>query len=223
MQTQADQASTGRRQVRISALYNKESNNYTIFSLNKIILSMAASSYSGTDYDYFKLECGKNATKADGTDATWTTIVRWTPVRGYPGFNTINFNSISIGTNRSDYNIIRFTFKGGCSCAKILGFGDYSNYWRGNSIVLYGRPYTIDHNGLTTFMGGVSIPGNLNVSGTTNLGTTNLGTTIIGTKSSTKGLTIHGNIDATGWTKIGSTLNVAGKTTLGSSSTSADL
>ena len=55
---------------------------------------MAASSYSGTDYDYFKLECGKNATKADGTDATWTTIVRWTPVRGYPGFNTINFNRI---------------------------------------------------------------------------------------------------------------------------------
>ena len=223
LQTQADQASTGRRQVRISALYKKESNNYTIFSLNKIILSMAASSYSGTDYDYFKLECGKNATKADGTDATWTTIVRWTPVRGYPGFNTINFNKISIGTNSSDYNIIRFTFKGGCSCAKILGFGDYSNYWRSNYIGLYGRPYTIDHNGLTTFMGGVSIPGNLNVSGTTNLGTTNLGTTVIGTKSSTKGLTIHGNIDATGWTKIGSTLNVSGKTTLGSSSTSADL
>lgn len=218
LQTQADQASTGRRQVRISALYTKESNKYTIFSLNKIILSMAASSYSGTDYDYFKLECGKNATKADGTDATWTTIVRWTPVRGYPGFNTINFNSISIGTNSSDYNIIRFTFKGGCSCAKILGFGDYTNYWRTNYIGAYGRPYTIDHNGLTTFMGGISIPGNLNVSGTTNLGTT-----IIGTNSSTRGLTIHGNIDATGWTKIGSTLNVSGKTTLGSSSTSADL
>ena len=218
LQTQADQASTGRRQVRISALYKKEPNNYTIFSLNKIILSMAASSYSGTDYDYFKLECGKNATKADGTDATWTTIVRWTPVRGYPGFNTINFNRISIGTNSSDYNIIRFTFKGGCSCAKILGFGDYSNYWRGNYMVLYGRPYTIDHNGLTTFMGGVSIPGNLNVSGTTNLGIT-----IIGTESSTKGLTIHGNIDATGWTKIGSTLNVAGETTIGSPDTSANL
>ena len=218
LQTQADQASTGRRQVRISALYKKESNNYTIFSLNKIILSMAASSYSGTDYDYFKLECGKNATKADGTDATWTTIVRWTPVRGYPGFNTINFNKISIGTNNSDYNIIRFTFKGGCSCAKILGFGDYANYWRSNYIGLYGRPYTIDHNGLTTFMGGVSIPGNLGVSGTTNLRTT-----IIGTKSSTKGLTIHGNIDATGWTKIGSTLNVSGKTTIGSPDTSADL
>ena len=218
MQTQADQASTGRRQVRISALYKKEPNNYTIFSLNKIILSMAASSYSGTDYDYFKLECGKNATKADGTDATWTTIVRWTPVRGYPGFNTINFNRISIGTNSSDYNIIRFTFKGGCSCAKILGFGDYANYWRGNYIGLYGRPYTIDHNGLTTFMGGVSTPGNLNVSGTTNLRTT-----IIGTESSTKGLTIYGNIDATGWTKIGSTLNVAGETTIGSPDTSADL
>nr|DAG90273.1 MAG TPA: hypothetical protein [Crassvirales sp.] len=67
-------------------------------------------------------------------------------------------------------------------------------------------------------MGGISIPGNLSASGTTNLGTT-----IIGTSSSTKGLTIHGNIDATGWTKIGSTLNVSGKTTLGSSSTSADL
>lgn len=218
LQTQADQASTGRRQVRISALYKKEPNNYTIFSLNKIILSMAASSYSGTDYDYFKLECGKNATKADGTDATWTTIVRWTPVRGYPGFNTINFNRISIGTNSSDYNIIRFTFKGGCSCAKILGFGDYANYWRSNYIGLYGRPYTIDHNGLTTFMGGVSIPGNLNVSGTTNLGIT-----IIGTESSTKGLTIHGNIDATGWTKIGSTLNVSGETTIGSPDTSANL
>ena len=218
LQTQANQASTGKRQVRISALYKKEPNNYTIFSLNKIILSMGASSYTGTDYDYFKLECGKNATKADGTDATWTTIVNWTPVRGYPGFNTINFNSISIGTNSSDYNIIRFTFKGGCSCAKILGFGDYANYWRSNYIGLYGRPYTIDHNGLTTFMGGISIPGNLSASGTTNLGTT-----VIGTNSSTKGLTIHGNIDATGWTKIGSTLNVSGKTTLGSSSTSADL
>ena len=218
LQTQANQASTGKRQVRISALYKKEPNNYTIFSLNKIILSMGASSYTGTDYDYFKLECGKNATKADGTDATWTTIVNWTPVRGYPGFNTINFNSISIGTNSSDYNIIRFTFKGGCSCAKILGFGDYANYWRSNYIGLYGRPYTIDHNGLTTFMGGISIPGNLSASGTTNLGTT-----IIGTSNSTKGLTIHGNIDATGWTKIGSTLNVSGKTTLGSSSTSADL
>ena len=218
LQTQANQASTGKRQVRISALYKKEPNNYTIFSLNKIILSMGASSYTGTDYDYFKLECGKNATKADGTDATWTTIVNWTPVRGYPGFNTINFNSISIGTNSSDYNIIRFTFKGGCSCAKILGFGDYANYWRSNYIGLYGRPYTIDHNGLTTFMGGISIPGNLSASGTTNLGTT-----VIGTNGSTKGLTIHGNIDATGWTKIGSTLNVSGKTTLGSSSTSADL
>ena len=94
MQTQADQASTGRRQVRISALCRKGDDIYAAFSLNKIILSMAASSYSGTDYDYFKLECGKNATKADGTDATWTTIVRWTPVRGYPGFNTINFNRI---------------------------------------------------------------------------------------------------------------------------------
>ena len=218
LQTQANQASTGKRQVRISALYKKEPNNYTIFSLNKIILSMGASSYTGTDYDYFKLECGKNATKADGTDATWTTIVNWTPVRGYPGFNTINFNSISIGTNSSDYNIIRFTFKGGCSCAKILGFGDYANYWRSNYIGLYGRPYTIDHNGLTTFMGGISIPGTLSASGTTNLGTT-----VIGTNGSTKGLTIHGNIDATGWTKIGSTLNVSGKTTLGSSSTSADL
>ena len=223
LQTQADQASTGRRQVRISALCRKGDDIYAAFSLNKIILSMAASSYVGTDYDYFKLECGKNATDAEGTGATWTTIVNWTPVRGYPGFNTINFNRIQVGINSSDYNIIRFTFKGGCSCAKILGFGDYSNYWRSNYIGLYGRPYTIDHNGLTTFMGGVSIPGNLNVSGTTNLGTTNLGTTIIGTKSSTKGLTIHGNIDATGWTKIGSTLNVSGKTTLGSSSTSADL
>ena len=218
LQTQANQASTGKRQVRISALYKKEPNNYTIFSLNKIILSMGASSYTGTDYDYFKLECGKNATKADGTDATWTTIVNWTPVRGYPGFNTINFNRIQVGINSSDYNIIRFTFKGGCSCAKILGFGDYANYWRSNYIGLYGRPYTIDHNGLTTFMGGISIPGNLNASGITNLGTT-----VIGTNSSTKGLTIHGNIDATGWTKIGSTLNVSGKTTLGSSSTSADL
>ena len=67
-------------------------------------------------------------------------------------------------------------------------------------------------------MGGVSIPGNLRASGTTNLGTT-----IIGTSSSTKGLTINGNINATGWTKIGSTLNVAGKTTIGSPDTSADL
>ena len=218
LQTQETQASTGQRQVRISALCRKGDDIYAAFSLNKIILSMAASSYTGTDYDYFKLECGKNATDAEGTGATWTTIVNWTPVRGYPGFNTINFNRIQVGINSSDYNIIRFTFKGGCSCAKILGFGDYANYWRSNYIGLYGRPYTIDHNGLTTFMGGISIPGNLSASGTTNLGTT-----IIGTSNSTKGLTIHGNIDATGWTKIGSTLNVSGKTTLGSSSTSADL
>ena len=218
LQTQATQASTGKRQVRISALCRKGNNIYAAFSLNKIILSMGASSYTGTDYDFFKLECGKNATDAEGTGATWTTIVNWTPVRGYPGFNTINFNRIQVGINSSDYNIIRFTFKGGCSCAKILGFGDYANYWRSNYIGLYGRPYTINHNGLTTFMGGISIPGNLSASGTTNLGTT-----IIGTSSSTKGLTIHGNIDATGWTKIGSTLNVSGKTTLGSSSTSADL
>ena len=218
LQTQATQASTGRRQVRISALCRKGDDIYAAFSLNKIILSMAASSYVGTDYDYFKLECGKNATDAKGTGATWTTIVNWTTVRGYPGFNTINFNRIQVGINSSDYNIIRFTFKGGCSCAKILGFGDYANYWRSNYIGLYGRPYTIDHNGFTTFMGGISIPGNLSASGTTNLGTT-----IIGTSSSIKGLTIYGNIDATGWTKIGSTLNVSGKTTLGSSSTSADL
>lgn len=218
LQTQGTQASSGKNQVRISALCRKGNDIYTAFSLNKIILSMAASSYVGTDYDYFKLECGKNATDAKGTGATWTTIVNWTPVRGYPGFNTINFNRIQVGINSSDYNIIRFTFKGGCSCAKILGFGDYANYWRSNYIGLYGRPYTINHNGLTTFMGGISIPGNLSVSGTTNLGTT-----IIGTNNSTKGLTIHGNIDATGWTKIGSTLNVSGKTTLGSSSTSADL
>lgn len=218
LQTSGTQASTGKKQVRISALCRKGDDIYAAFSLNKIILSMAASSYVGTDYDYFKLECGKNATDAKGTGATWTTIVNWTPVRGYPGFNTINFNRIQVGINSSDYNIIRFTFKGGCSCAKILGFGDYANYWRSNYIGLYGRPYTINHNGLTTFMGGISIPGNLSVSGTTNLGTT-----IIGTNNSTKGLTIHGNIDATGWTKIGSTLNVSGKTTLGSSSTSADL
>ena len=218
LQTQATQASTGQRQVRISALCRKGDDIYAAFSLNKIILSMAASSYTGTDYDYFKLECGKNATDAEGTGATWITIVNWTPVRGYPGFNTINFNRIQVGIYDSDYNIIRFTFKGGCSCAKILGFGDYANYWRSNYIGLYGRPYTIDHNGLTTFMGGISIPGNLNASGITNLGTT-----VIGTNNSTKGLTIHGNIDATGWTKIGSTLNVSGKTTLGSSSTSADL
>ena len=218
LNTSASAASTGKMQVRISALCRKGDNIYAAFSLNKIILSMGASSYTGTDYDYFKLECGKNATDAKGTGATWTTIVNWTPVRGYPGFNTINFNRIQVGINSSDYNIIRFTFKGGCSCAKILGFGDYANYWRSNYIGLYGRPYTIDHNGLTTFMGGVSIPGNLGVSGTTNLRTT-----IIGTKSSTKGLTIYGNIDATGWTKIGSTLNVSGKTTIGSPDTSADL
>lgn len=218
LNTSASAASTGKMQVRISALCRKGDNIYAAFSLNKIILSMGASSYTGTDYDFFKLECGKNATDAKGTGATWTTIVNWTPVRGYPGFNTINFNRIQVGINNSDYNIIRFTFKGGCSCAKILGFGDYANYWRSNYIGLYGRPYTINHNGLTTFMGGVSIPGNLSASGTTNLGTT-----IIGTSSSTKGLTIHGNIDATGWTKIGSTLNVSGKTTLGSSSASADL
>lgn len=218
LNTSASAASTGKMQVRISALCRKGDDIYTAFSLNKIILSMGASSYTGTDYDFFKLECGKNATDAKGAGATWTTIVNWTPVRGYPGFNTINFNRIQVGINNSDYNIIRFTFKGGCSCAKILGFGDYANYWRSNYIGLYGRPYTIDHNGLTTFMGGVSIPGNLSASGTTNLGTT-----IIGTSSSTKELTIHGNINATGWTKIGSTLNVSGKTTLGSSSTSADL
>ena len=218
LQTSGTQASTGKKQVRISALCRKGDDIYATFSLNKIILSMAASSYVGTDYDYFKLECGKNATDAKGTGATWTTIVNWTPVRGYPGFNTINFNRIQVGINSSDYNIIRFTFKGGCSCAKILGFGDCANYWRSNYIGLYGRPYTINHNGLTTFMGGISIPGNLSASGTTNLGTT-----IIGTNNSTKGLTIHGNIDATGWTKIGSTLNVSGKTTLGSPDTSADL
>lgn len=218
LNTSASAASTGKMQVRISALCRKGDNIYAAFSLNKIILSMGASSYTGTDYDYFKLECGKNATDAKGTGATWTTIVNWTPVRGYPGFNTINFNRIQVGIYDSDYNIIRFTFKGGCSCAKILGFGDYANYWRSNYIGLYGRPYTIDHNGLTTFMGEVSIPGNLGVSGTTNLRTT-----IIGTKSSTKGLTIYGNIDATGWIKIGSTLNVSGKTTLGSPDTSADL
>lgn len=218
LNTSASAASTGKMQVRISALCRKGNDIYAAFSLNKIILSMAASSYVGTDYDYFKLECGKNATDAKGTGTTWTTVVSWTPVRGYPGFNTINFNRIQVGINSSDYNIIRFTFKGGCSCAKILGFGDYANYWRSNYIGLYGRPYIIDHNGLTTFMGGVSIPGNLSASGTTNLGTT-----IIGTSSSTKELTIHGNINATGWTKIGSTLNVSGKTTLGSSSTSADL
>lgn len=218
LNTSASAASTGKMQVRISALCRKGDNIYTAFSLNKIILSMGASSYTGTDYDFFKLECGKNATDAKGTGATWTTIVNWTPVRGYPGFNTINFNRIQVGINSSDYNIIRFTFKGGCSCAKILGFGDYANYWRSNYIGLYGRPYTIDHNGLTTFMGGISIPGNLGVSGTTNLRTT-----IIGTKSSTKGLTIYGNIDATGWIKIGSTLNVSGETTIGSSSTSANL
>lgn len=218
LNTSASAASTGKMQVRISALCRKGDNIYAAFSLNKIILSMGASSYTGTDYDFFKLECGKNATDAKGTGATWTTIVNWTPVRGYPGFNTINFNRIQVGIYSSDYNIIRFTFKGGCSCAKILGFGDYANYWKSNYIGLYGRPYTIDHNGLTTFMGGISIPGNLSASGTTNLGTT-----IIGTSSSTKELTIHGNIDATGWTKIGSTLNVSGKTTLGSSSTSADL
>lgn len=218
LNTSASSASTGKMQVRISALCRKGDNIYAAFSLNKIILSMGASSYTGTDYDFFKLECGKNATDAKGTGATWTTIVNWTPVRGYPGFNTINFKRIQVGIYDSDYNIIRFTFKGGCSCAKILGFGDYANYWRSNYIGLYGRPYTIDHNGLTTFMGGISIPGNLSTSGITNLGTT-----IIGTKSSTKGLTIHGNIDATGWTKIGSTLNVAGKTTIGSPDTSADL
>ena len=218
LNTSASAASTGKMQVRISALCRKGDNIYAAFSLNKIILSMGASSYTGTDYDYFKLECGKNATDAKGTGATWTTIVNWTPVRGYPGFNTINFNRIQVGINSSDYNIIRFTFKGGCSCAKILGFGDYANYWRSNYIGLYGRPYTIDHNGFTTFMGGISIPGDLRASGTTNLGTT-----IIGTESSTKGLTIHGNIDATGWTKIGSTLNVSGKTTIGSPDTSADL
>ena len=218
LNTSASAASTGKMQVRISALCRKGDNIYAAFSLNKIILSMGASSYTGTDYDYFKLECGKNATDAKGTGATWTTIVNWTPVRGYPGFNTINFSRIQVGIYSDDYNIIRFTFKGGCSCAKILGFGDYANYWRSNYISLYGRPYTIDHNGLTTFMGGISIPGNLGVSGTTNLRTT-----IIGTKSSTKGLTIYGNIDATGWIKIGSTLNVSGKTTIGSSSTSADL
>ena len=218
LNTSASAASTGKMQVRISALCRKGNNIYAAFSLNKIILSMGASSYTGTDYDYFKLECGKNATDAKGTGATWTTIVNWTPVRGYPGFNTINFNRIQVGIYDSDYNIIRFTFKGGCACAKILGFGDYGNYWRSNYIGLYGRPYTIDHNGLTTFMGGVSIPGNLNVSGTTNLRTT-----IIGTKSSTKGLTIYGNIDATGWIKIGSTLNVSGKTTIGSPDTSANL
>ena len=218
LNTSASAASTGKMQVRISALCRKGNNIYAAFSLNKIILSMGASSYTGTDYDFFKLECGKNATDAKGTGATWTTIVNWTPVRGYPGFNTINFNRIQVGIYDSDYNIIRFTFKGGCACAKILGFGDYGNYWRSNYIGLYGRPYTIDHNGFTTFMGGISIPGNLRASGTTNLGTT-----IIGTSSSTKGLTIHGNINATGWTKIGSTLNVAGETTIGSPDTSANL
>lgn len=202
LQTQATQASTGKRQVRISALCRKGDDIYAAFSLNKIILSMAASSYVGTDYDYFKLECGKNATDAKGTGATWTTIVNWTPVRGYPGFNTINFNRIQVGINSSDYNIIRFTFKGGCSCAKILGFGDYANYWRSNYIGLYGRPYTIDHNGFTTFMGSVAIPSNLTVNGTTKLGNTVINSSL---------------------TQIDSALNVSGKTTLGSSSTSADL
>lgn len=94
LNTSASAASTGKMQVRISALCRKGNDIYAAFSLNKIILSMGASSYTGTDYDFFKLECGKNATDAKGTGATWTTIVNWTPVRGYPGFNTINFNRI---------------------------------------------------------------------------------------------------------------------------------
>ena len=210
LETQGTQASTGKKQVRISALCRKGDDIYTSFSLNKIIVSIAASSFTGTDYDYFKLECGKNATDAEGTGATWTTIVNWTPVRGYPGFNTINFNRIQVGINNSDYNIIRFTFKGGCSCAKILGFGDYANYWRSNYMGLYGRPYIIDHNGATTFMGNVTIPGNLSVNGYTRfngsvafmqnidvIGKSTLSETQIGNSNTLSNLKVYGSIEVT--------------------------
>lgn len=230
LNTSASAASTGKMQVRISALCRKGDNIYAAFSLNKIILSMGASSYTGTDYDFFKLECGKNATDAKGTGATWTTIVNWTPVRGYPGFNTINFNRIQVGINSSDYNIIRFTFKGGCSCAKILGFGDYANYWRSNYIGLYGRPYTIDHNGSTTFMGSVTIPSTLAVNGYTKFNggvelTKNLA--VAGTSTFTGGAIFQKNMQVNGATTL-STLNVTGKSTLseteiGNSSTSSNL
>lgn len=205
LQTQATAASTGKNQVRISALCRQGDNIYAAFSLNKIILSMAASSYTGTtDYDFFKLECGKNATNADGTGATWTTIVDWTPVRGYPGFDTINFNSIAVGRFSSDYNIIRFTFKGGCSCAKILGFGDYANYWRSNYIGLYGRPYMFDHNGSTTFMGSVTIPSTLVVNGYTKF---NGGVTF------TKNIAVDGDSTFTGKVVAKSSLVTEGFTT----------
>lgn len=237
LQTQATVAQTGKNQVRISALCRQGDNIYAAFSLNKIILSMAASSYVGTDYDYFKLECGKNATDAKGTGATWTTIVDWTPVRGYPGFNTINFNRTQVGINSSDYNIIRFTFKGGCSCAKILGFGDYANYWRSNYIGLYGRPYTIDHNGLTTFMGSVTIPSNLLVNGYTKFNggvelTKNLA--VAGTSTFTGGVVTKNSLVTEGFTtfKGGAifqkNMQVNGATTLsetqiGTSDTSSNL
>lgn len=204
LNTSASSASTGKMQVRISALCRKGDDIYAAFSLNKIILSMAASSYTGTDYDFFKLECGKNATDAKGTGATWTTVVNWTPVRGYPGFNTINFNRIQVGINSSDYNIIRFTFKGGCSCAKILGFGDYANYWRSNYIGLYGRPYTFDHNGATTFMGGVTVPGTFVVNGYTKFN---------GGVEFTKNLAVAGTSTFTGGVVTKSSLVTEGFTT----------
>lgn len=237
LNTSASAASTGKMQVRISALCRKGNDIYAAFSLNKIILSMGASSYTGTDYDYFKLECGKNATDAKGTGATWTTIVNWTPVRGYPGFNTINFNRIQVGINNSDYNIIRFTFKGGCSCAKILGFGDYANYWRSNYIGLYGRPYTIDHNGVTTFMGSVTIPSTLAVNGYTKFNggvelTKNLA--VAGTSTFTGNVVTKNSLVAEGFTtfKGGAifqkNIQVNGATTLsetqiGTSDTSSNL
>ena len=237
LNTSASAASTGKMQVRISALCRKGDNIYAAFSLNKIILSMGASSYTGTDYDFFKLECGKNATDAKGTGATWTTIVNWTPVRGYPGFNTINFNRIQIGINSSDYNIIRFTFKGGCSCAKILGFGDYANYWRSNYIGLYGRPYTVDHNGVTTFMGNVTIPSTLVVNGYTKFNggvTFGKNLAVDGSSTFTGGATIPGNLSVSGYTKFNGSveftknINVLGKSTLsetqiGNSDTSSNL
>ena len=238
LQTQATAASTGKNQVRISALCRQGDNIYAAFSLNKIILSMAASSYTGTtDYDFFKLECGKNATNADGTGATWTTIVDWTPVRGYPGFDTINFNSIAVGRFSSDYNIIRFTFKGGCSCAKILGFGDYANYWRSNYIGLYGRPYMFDHNGSTTFMGSVTIPSTLVVNGYTKFNggvTFTKNIAVNGASTFTGGATIPGNLSVSGYTKFNGgvgfakNIDVSGKSTLketeiGNSSTSSNL
>lgn len=204
LQTQATAALSGKNQVRISALCRQGDNIYATFSLNKIILSMAASSFTGTDYDFFKLECGKNATNADGTGATWTTIVDWTPVRGYPGFNTINFNSITVGRFSSDYNIIRFTFKGGCSCAKILGFGDYASYWRSNYIGLYGRPYTFDHNGATTFMGGVTVPGTFVANGYTKFN---------GGVGLTKNLAVAGTSTFTGGVVTKSSLVTEGFTT----------